>query len=80
LAEGKGSTVFLPAEATGVMGAVGALKELLVKSGTAAVDASKRTSGPVTASAAGYPSTRPTVAVRVADSQAPLSGDHPSER
>jgi regulator of protease activity HflC (stomatin/prohibitin superfamily) len=79
LAEGKGSTVFLPAEATGVMGAVGALKELLVKSGTAAVDASKRTSGPV-ASTAGYPSTRPTVAVRVVDSQAPLSGDHPSER
>src|SRR5919112_346601 len=29
ISEGKGSTVFLPAEATGVMGAVGALRELL---------------------------------------------------
>src|SRR5947207_9935140 len=32
LAEGKGSTIFLPTEATGVMGAVGALRELLTKS------------------------------------------------
>jgi regulator of protease activity HflC (stomatin/prohibitin superfamily) len=29
LAEGKGQTVFLPSEATGVMGAVGALREML---------------------------------------------------
>src|SRR5438093_11382432 len=29
LSEGKGSTIFLPAEATGVMGTVGALRELL---------------------------------------------------
>ena len=29
LAEGKGSTIFLPAEATGVLGAVGSLRELL---------------------------------------------------
>src|SRR5881275_2834451 len=34
LTEGKGSTIFLPAEATGVMGAVGALRELLARSGT----------------------------------------------
>jgi regulator of protease activity HflC (stomatin/prohibitin superfamily) len=32
LAEGKGTTIFLPTEASGVMGAVGALREL-VKSG-----------------------------------------------
>ena len=31
LAEGKGSTVFLPTEATGVMGAVGALREMLTR-------------------------------------------------
>jgi hypothetical protein len=33
LAEGKGQTVFLPAEATGVMGAVGALREMLKGAG-----------------------------------------------
>jgi regulator of protease activity HflC (stomatin/prohibitin superfamily) len=31
LADGKGSTVFLPVEASGVMGAVGALRELVAK-------------------------------------------------
>ena len=29
LAAGKGSTIFLPAEAAGVMGAIGGMKELL---------------------------------------------------
>jgi regulator of protease activity HflC (stomatin/prohibitin superfamily) len=33
LAEGKGSTIFLPAEASGVMGAVGGLRELLTRGG-----------------------------------------------
>jgi regulator of protease activity HflC (stomatin/prohibitin superfamily) len=33
ITEGSGTTIFLPAEATGVMGAIGAMKELLVKSG-----------------------------------------------
>lgn len=33
VAEGRGTTIFLPAEATGVMGAIGGIKELLVKSG-----------------------------------------------
>lgn len=36
LTSGKGSTVFLPTEASGVMGAVGALKEVLRKTGSAA--------------------------------------------
>ena len=31
LAEGKGSTIFLPAEASGIMGAVGALRELVTR-------------------------------------------------
>src|SRR6058998_2419066 len=31
LSEGKGSTIFLPAEATGVMGTVGALRELVAR-------------------------------------------------
>lgn len=36
LAQGKGSTIFLPAEASGVMGALGGLRELLRGSGEAA--------------------------------------------
>ena len=31
--EGKGTTIFLPAEASGVMGAIGGMKELLAKTG-----------------------------------------------
>lgn len=34
LTQGKGTTIFLPAEAAGVMGAVGGLRELLLRSGT----------------------------------------------
>jgi hypothetical protein len=34
MTEGAGTTIFLPAEATGVMGAIGGLRELLVRSGT----------------------------------------------
>src|SRR6186713_2749359 len=33
ITEESGTTIFLPAEATGVMGAIGAMKELLVRSG-----------------------------------------------
>jgi hypothetical protein len=34
MTEGAGTTIFLPAEATGVMGAIGGLRELLVRSGS----------------------------------------------
>jgi regulator of protease activity HflC (stomatin/prohibitin superfamily) len=34
LAQGKGSTIFLPVEAAGVMGALGGLRELLVRGGS----------------------------------------------
>jgi hypothetical protein len=33
LAEGRGSTIFLPSEATGVMGALGGLREMLLSRG-----------------------------------------------
>jgi regulator of protease activity HflC (stomatin/prohibitin superfamily) len=33
LAQGKNSTIFLPAEAAGVMGAIGGLKELVTRAG-----------------------------------------------
>jgi regulator of protease activity HflC (stomatin/prohibitin superfamily) len=36
VAQGKGTTIFLPAEATGVLGALGGMRELLTKAGTAA--------------------------------------------
>lgn len=82
MSEGKGSTVFLPAEATGVMGAVGALRELLSRGSSVAVDntSTRRTTGPVSATTASYPATRPTVAVRGVDQQLPPSPDHPNER
>jgi hypothetical protein len=32
LTQGKGTTIFLPAEAAGVMGALGGIRELLVRS------------------------------------------------
>ena len=40
LAEGKGSTIFLPTEASGVMGAVGALRELISRGGSPATGSS----------------------------------------
>jgi regulator of protease activity HflC (stomatin/prohibitin superfamily) len=81
MSEGKGSTVFLPAEATGVMGAVGALRELLSRGSSVAVDsASTRRTGSVPATTAAYPATRPTVAVRGGDQQSPAAPDHPNDR
>jgi regulator of protease activity HflC (stomatin/prohibitin superfamily) len=53
LAEGKGSTIFLPTEASGVMGAVGALREL-VRSGMPGV------TGPAPAPAPPAPYAAPT--------------------
>src|SRR6266581_7410512 len=44
LAEGKGSTIFLPSEATGVLGAVGGLRELLKGTLGEASDSSSRPS------------------------------------
>jgi regulator of protease activity HflC (stomatin/prohibitin superfamily) len=46
LAEGRGSTIFLPSEATGVMGALGGLREMLVsRSSAAGPDESGRGAG-----------------------------------
>jgi regulator of protease activity HflC (stomatin/prohibitin superfamily) len=47
LAEGRGSTIFLPTEATGVMGALGGLRELIARGGgsSAAADESSRGGG-----------------------------------
>jgi regulator of protease activity HflC (stomatin/prohibitin superfamily) len=81
ITEGKGSTIFLPSEATGVMGAVGALRELLNKAGSGPTDSSnpRRGSGPVAANTASYPATRPTVQARSIDTPL-LAPDHPTER
>jgi regulator of protease activity HflC (stomatin/prohibitin superfamily) len=45
IAQGKGSTVFLPVEAAGVMGAVGALKEVLKASASADASAPPKAPG-----------------------------------
>lgn len=42
LAQGKGTTVFLPSEATGVLGAIGGIKELLKAGGASSSDAAPR--------------------------------------
>jgi hypothetical protein len=44
LTQGKGNTVFLPVEASGIMGAIGALKEML-KSGSPAEPAPAKSTG-----------------------------------
>jgi len=53
ITEGSGTTIFLPAEATGVMGAIGAMRELLVRSGASkggAGTAPRATSSPAPSS------------------------------
>ncbi|PYP76880.1 MAG: hypothetical protein DMD35_17485 [Gemmatimonadetes bacterium] len=42
ITEGSGTTIFLPAEATGVMGAIGAMRELLVRSGASSAQGGTR--------------------------------------
>lgn len=44
--QGKGSTIFLPAEAAGMMGALGGLRELLARTGAAASEDSPATQRP----------------------------------
>jgi regulator of protease activity HflC (stomatin/prohibitin superfamily) len=58
VAQGKGTTIFLPAEATGVLGALGGMKELLTKAGTAATAGSTRESA--APPPGGYQQPRPT--------------------
>jgi hypothetical protein len=45
IAQGKGSTVFLPTEAIGVMGALGGLREMLRAAGPAAAPAPTESDG-----------------------------------
>jgi len=66
LAEGKGTTIFLPTEATGVMGAVGGLRELLRAGGAAGIS-NPRPNAPSPSS--GYSSpTRPALTRTASDS------------
>jgi hypothetical protein len=53
LAEGKGSTIFLPTEASGVMGAVGALREMIKGGSGLAAPAAPPTQGGYQAPARG---------------------------
>ena len=60
VAQGKGSTIFLPAEATGVLGALGGMRELLAKAGNAAQGASPPARESASPPPGGYPQPRPT--------------------
>jgi regulator of protease activity HflC (stomatin/prohibitin superfamily) len=55
ITEGSGTTIFLPAEATGVMGAIGAMKELLVRSGASSGKGGASTAPRATAASAQSP-------------------------
>jgi hypothetical protein len=72
LSQGKGTTIFLPTEATGVMGAVGALKELLARTGAplATPEPAPRSSG-----TGGYPPARPSVSATVGTPWSPPKGE-----
>jgi regulator of protease activity HflC (stomatin/prohibitin superfamily) len=58
VAQGKGTTIFLPAEATGVLGALGGMRELLAKAGATAQEPTKGTTPAPPPS--GYQQPRPT--------------------
>jgi hypothetical protein len=60
---------------------VGALREMLIKGATPSPDAPvRRATGPVPASNAAYPSTRPTIAVRTVDVPGAGSGENSNDR
>ena len=73
LTQGRGTTVFLPTEATGVMGALGGIKELLARSGAAA-DSAAATRPP---EGAGYQQPRPQI---TATTGTPWTPPKPEER
>jgi regulator of protease activity HflC (stomatin/prohibitin superfamily) len=60
VAQGKGSTIFLPAEATGVLGALGGMRELLAKAGASAQAAPSQSREGATPPPGGYQQPRPT--------------------
>jgi regulator of protease activity HflC (stomatin/prohibitin superfamily) len=63
VAQGKGSTIFLPAEATGVLGALGGMKELLAKAGAAAQGSNPPSRESTAPPPGGYQQPRPTARV-----------------
>jgi regulator of protease activity HflC (stomatin/prohibitin superfamily) len=73
LTEGKGSTIFLPAEATGVMGAVGALREMLTRGGgQGGGEPPARRPGSVPAASTSYPPAPRPPASRAGAGDSPL--------
>ena len=68
LAEGKGSTIFLPTEASGVMGAIGSLRELVARGlGTGGT--------PAAAPPEAYPSPRGQLPARRGDPKNPMGSE-----
>jgi hypothetical protein len=68
MTEGAGTTIFLPSEATGVMGAVGGLRELLAAS-------TRSAARPKPPAAAAPPSTSPTEPPRLTPGESALKSD-----
>ena len=60
VAQGKGTTIFLPAEATGVLGALGGMRELLTKAGAASQGGAPAAREPASPPPGGYQQPRPT--------------------
>src|SRR5437867_2012476 len=85
LSEGKGSTIFLPAEATGVMGTVGALRELLTRGSSSQSPAdntgARHSGSPVSGASASYQGTaRPIARAVTGETQLSLPPDTSKER
>ena len=59
VAQGKGSTIFLPAEATGVLGALGGMRELLARAGTGGLGATPPSREAAPPPPGGYQQPRP---------------------
>jgi len=77
LTQGKGSTIFLPAEATGVLGALGGLREMLSRTSAAAASQPAGTRPP---GSAGYQPPRPAIPATAAPLASPLTPQEPEER
>jgi hypothetical protein len=76
LTQGKGTTIFLPTEATGVMGALGGLKELLARTGVQENTASE-TAGVSRPASGAYQPPRPQITATVGT---PFPPPAPGER
>jgi regulator of protease activity HflC (stomatin/prohibitin superfamily) len=77
LAQGAGSTIFLPAEASGMLGALGGLREMLKRTGAAAQSGASGTRAPADA---GYKVPRVSIPATASPLSSPLTPEDSKER